>query len=83
MLRTFEPKNFENLRTAQPEPKFTGSYKKTCILRTRIVLFASALEFYISGLKMLLTPVIDIDYTSLMLKFQRNLLSFAESEHFR
>ena len=27
-LRTFEPKNFEKLRTAQPEPKFTGSYKK-------------------------------------------------------
>ena len=28
MLRTFESKNFEKLRTAQPEPKFTGSYKK-------------------------------------------------------
>ena len=28
MLRTFEPKKFEKLRTAQPEPKFTGSYKK-------------------------------------------------------
>ena len=28
MVRTFQPKNFEKLRTAQPEPKFTGSYKK-------------------------------------------------------
>ena len=28
ILRTFEPKNFEKLRTAQPKPKFTGSYQK-------------------------------------------------------
>ena len=27
-LKNIEPKNFEKLRTAQPEPKFTGSYKK-------------------------------------------------------
>ena len=29
ILRTLEPKNFEKLRTAQLEPKFTGSYKKS------------------------------------------------------
>ena len=28
MVRTFELEIFEKLRTAQPEPKFTGSYKK-------------------------------------------------------
>ena len=37
MLRTFEPKKFEKLRTAQPEPKFTGSYKKkACMLHLRL-----------------------------------------------
>ena len=30
-LMTFEPKNFEKLRTVPPEPKFTGSLlKKAC-----------------------------------------------------
>ena len=33
IIRTFEPKNFEKLRTAQPEPKFTGSYKKKACIR--------------------------------------------------
>ena len=33
MLRTFELKNFEKLRTAQPESKFTGSYKKKRLLK--------------------------------------------------
>ena len=31
ILRTLKPENFEKIRTAQPEPKFTSSYKKVCI----------------------------------------------------
>ena len=31
ILRTFKPENLEKLRTAQPEPKFTGSYKNKSV----------------------------------------------------
>ena len=27
IIRTFKPEKFKKLRTAQPEPQFTGSYK--------------------------------------------------------
>ena len=51
ILRKFEPKNFEKLRTAQPEPKFTGSYKKKRVLNFqcwKFDFFSSSVIFFVN-----------------------------------